>query len=164
MGQINRKRDMTATAEINIDDIDAEAGAITPDQVTARCRTYEWKGKPIHAFSKTRSTAARCMGNALFLGRAKPDENGVWDELLFDAIMVTWLCVVDDSRATRACINKADAIRDMMAWWEAEGGGMGSDEEIEAVRLINSICEDIQTVSASVEAGPGARTDSNVGE
>jgi hypothetical protein len=88
MGQINRKRDMTSTAEINIDDIDAEAGAITPDQVTARCRTYEWKGKPLHAFSKTRSTAARCMGNSLFLGRAKPDENGVWDELLFDAIMV----------------------------------------------------------------------------
>ena len=104
------------------------------------------------------------MGNALFLGRAKPDENGIWPEVTIDSIMVTWLCSVDDSRAVRACMRGEEALRDAMAWWEDEGGDMGSPEEIEAISLLNSIAEDIMTVSATVESGPGARDSSSLGE
>lgn len=150
-------------SKITIDDIEKEAG-VTPDMAAIRSRSYTFKGKPLRPFSKTRSTAARCMGNALFLGRAKPDENGIWPEVTIDSIMVTWLCSVDDSRAVRACMRGEEALRDAMAWWEDEGGDMGSPEEIEAISLLNSIAEDIMTVSATVESGPGARDSSSLGE
>lgn len=150
-------------SEITIDDIDKKPG-ITPDLAAARSRSYEFKGKPLRPFSFTRSTAARCMGNSLFLGRAKPGENGLWPEVTMDSIIVLWLCSVDDSRALRACIKSDEALRDAMAWWEIEGGNMGSREEIEAISLLNSIAEDIMTVSATIESGPGARDSSTLGE
>ena len=151
------------TDTLTIDDIEKET-KLTPDMAAIRSRSHTFKGKQLNAFSKTRSTAARCMGNSLFLGRAKPDENGVWDAITLDSIMVVWLCSVDDSRVLRACINKEDAFRDMLAWWETNGGEIGSKEEVEAVKLLNEICEDIQAVSASVESAPGGRDSSSLGE
>lgn len=151
------------TAEITIEDIENET-SVTPDIVAARSRSYQFKGKPLKPFSKSRSTAARCMGNSLFLGRAKPDENGVWDSITLDSIMVVWLCSVDDSRVARACLNRDQALVDMLAWWEKEGGEIGSPEEIEAVQLLNFICEDIQTVSATAESPTGGRDTSSLGE
>lgn len=151
------------TGTITINDIEKES-EVTPDLVAARSRAYTFKGKPLKPFSKSRSTAARCMGNSLFLGRAKPDENGVWDSITLDSIMVAWLCSVDDSRVARACLNRDQAFVDMLAWWDKEGGEMGSPEEIEAVQLLNHICEDIQTVSATAEAPSGGRDTSSLGE
>jgi hypothetical protein len=150
-------------SEITIEDIEKD-NSVTPDIVAARSRCYQFKGKPLKPFSKSRSTAARCMGNSLFLGRARPDENGVWDQITLDSIMVVWLCSVEDSRVARACLNRDQAIIEMMAWWDKEGGEIGGAEEIEAVQLLNMICEDIQTVSASVESPSGGRDTSNVGE
>lgn len=133
---------------------------ITPEEVTNRCTEYTFGGTKLSPFTKRRQLAARCMGNLLFLGRAQPDENGTYPELFMDALMVLWLCCVDEPRVRRACMNREQAIEDMLGWWDKSGGDIGSAQEAEAIDVFKNIIEDLQTVSAEVDAtGTGGGSD-----
>ena len=136
------------TEQLTMTDIERE---ITPDIVAARCQSYQFKGKPLNAFSKTRQVAARCMGNQFFLGRAQPDERGIYPEMFMDAMTVLWLCAVDDARVRRACMRSDAALDEMLEWWEQEGGAFGSTEESEMLNLYGSIIQDLFTVAAEID-------------
>ena len=137
------------TEGITMTDIERE---ITPDIVAARCQSYEFAGKPLSPMTKTRQVAARCMDHYLFQGKATADERGVYPEMFRDALIIVWLCSVDEARARRACLKPNDALDEMLQWWEANGGDLGSTREAEMVQIYGSIIEDLVTVSAQVDA------------
>lgn len=134
---------------MTIEDVEKE---LTPDIVTARCQSYEFAGKPIAPMTKTRQVAARCMDHFLFNGKAAPDERGVYPEMFRDALTLVWLCAVDETRVRRACLKPADALDEMLQWWEANGGDLGSSREAEMVQVYGSIIEDLVSVSAQVDS------------
>ena len=136
------------TESITIEDLD---DAPTPDTVAARCTEYEFNGKRLQPFTKGRLTAARCMEAAIFLGRAKTDENNIWPEMFLDAQITVWLCTVDPSRVLKACRKPSEAMEDVFSWWEKNGGTFGTDAEAELLNVFSSIMADLTTVSAEVD-------------
>lgn len=147
--------------ELKFEDIET----LTPDIAAARCTEYTFKGKKLNPMTKTRCTAARCMGAKIYNGSAQPNDNGVWPEMFLDAQITVWLCSVDESRARRACVNSSAAMDDMFDWWDKEGGTFASPEEQQLLEVFGNILADIQTVSAEVDqAGGKSGASENLGE
>ncbi len=144
-------------SEISIDDIERE---LTPDIVAARCTEYTFKGRKLHAFSKTRQAAAVTMGTKCFVGGVDRDEGGAYPEMFMDALKVVWLCVVDDTTARRACFQPKTAQALALDWWETQGDDIGSPGFVELMERFGSILEDLTTVSAEVETKGGGGSDS----
>ena len=161
---MKRKKPMQDT--LTIDDIEKEAQTeLTPDIVAARCTEYEFNGKKLAPMTKSRVTAARCMGAKIFLGTAERAENGIWPEMTFDAQIVVWLCTVDETRVRRAVVKPSVAIGEVFDWWEAFGGLAASKLEMASLEIMGSIISDIETVAAETDSsGRGSSNSENLGE
>jgi hypothetical protein len=143
---------------ITIDDIEKES--LTPDEVAARCTEYEFGGKKLNPFTRTRQTAAATMRVKVFFG-VETDEKGAYPEMLTDAIKVVWLCVADNKAARRACLKPEEAIEKALDWWDENGGNLGSPLHISLIETFGNILTDIQTVSAETDSsGAGSGSDS----
>jgi len=146
---------------LTIDEIEKE---INPDVIAARCTEYEFAGKKLHPFTKTRQTAAATMGARIFLGIADRDESGTYPEMFLDAQKIVWLCTVDGGLVRKAIINPGAAIGHMIEWWEKEGGNMGSKKHVELMELFASIITDISSVSAEIDQTGAKGGSENLGE
>lgn len=146
---------------LTIDEIENE---ITPDAVAVRCTEYEWNGKKIHPFTKTRQTAAATMEAKIFLGVGERNENGAYPEMFLDAQKIVWLCTVDGGMVRKAIVNPVAAIGHMIEWWEKEGGNLGSKKHVELLEIFASIITDITSVSAEVDQTGAKGGSENLGE
>ena len=159
-----KQKNMSEETGITFEDIEQKA-SITPDVVAMRCTEYEFAGKKLAPMTKSRATAARCLGCKIFLGTAERAANGTWPEIFLDAQIVVWLCTVDESRVRRACYKPAGAIDEIFDWWESVGGMPGSDLEAELLTVMFSIITDIETVSADTDSsGRKSSNSDNLGE
>jgi hypothetical protein len=162
---------MTETEEMpptfTFDNVETEP---TPDTVAARSQSYEFAGKPLEPFSKTRQSTASRMGVAVFnmqkaarIFESMKNGNG-YDEQITDAIRTVWLCTVPIHRVKKAQRNdrEVEAAQDESAeWWERNGGSFGSSQFNELTEIFFSIIQDIFTVSAETDsAGTGGANDS----
>ena len=136
---------------------------LSPDVAAARCDTYEFKGRKLHGFSKTRQTAACSMGTLVFLGQHNPGDNGNYPEMFSDAQKVVWLCVVDDNMAKKACDSPKTANSLVTDWWSKEGGNLFGPEYMELMQIFGKVLEDIFVVSAETDS-TGSGSGDNLGE
>ncbi len=149
------------TDTLTIDQIEKE---ITPDTVAARCTEYEFNGKKLNPFTKTRQTAAATMGAKIFLGVGERDENGTYPEMFLDAQKIVWLCAIDGGMVRKAIVNPGAAIGHMIEWWEKEGGNVGSRKHVELMEIFANVITDITTVSAEVDQTGTKGGSENLGE
>jgi hypothetical protein len=151
---------------MNIEDLENQ---VTPDQAAARSYSYEFAGKKLEPFSKTRQTAAESMGVKIVsasFGRHAEElaETGSYPGFLADAIAIVWLCSQPISTAHRAVRKPDEATTRSMQWWEAEGGDVGSEKHIELIETFSSIIEDVFAVQATIEAPSGKGGGNSLGE
>lgn len=153
--------DHEPTESLTFDQIEK---AVTPDIVAARCDQYTFKGKPLKPFTKTRQTAAVTMGTRCFLGIEERDSNGSYPEILLDAQKIVWLCAVDDGAVKRACRQPVTAIDLVLAWWEENGGDIGSAVYSDLMEIFTSILTDLRTVSAEIDQTGSRSSGESLGE
>ena len=151
--------------EVTIDDIEKQP--IGPNEVTARCRSYEWKGKPLRPFSSTRKDIAVRLGCVIF----QPDpsirqtKNGIWPEFTSDAMICVWTMTIPDEALPRFWLNTEKSAAEYVAWRDSEAvslGGKGA--ETEAHLIFNMVIEDIQTVQAIADSTGTSSGSDNLGE
>lgn len=147
MGEIIMKE------QITIDDVDRDE--VTPDVVSARCRSYEFSGRKLKAFSKSRQTAAMQIEVSAFIGA---DEDERRANFALDVQKLLWLCWVDDAMVYKVCGQRRIALPLILEWWEKHGAAFGSPEWIDAANIYGSIVEDLETVSATID-GTGSDSD-----
>jgi hypothetical protein len=141
------------TEQITMEDVEREA--ISPDVVAARCNTYEFAGRKLKPFSKSRQTAAMQIEISPFIG-ADADERRA--NFALDVQKLIWLCWIDDAMVYKVVAQRKIAIPLIMQWWDEYGADFGSQAWINAAEIFANIIEDIETVSATVD-GTGSKSD-----
>jgi hypothetical protein len=139
--------------EIRIDDVEREE--LTPDVVSARCKTYEFAGRKLHPFSKSRQTAAMQIEVSAFIGAPEEERRA---NFALDVQKLIWLCWVDAPMIYKVCAQRKIAVPLIMQWWDQHGADFGSQAWIDAAETYANIIEDIETVSATVD-GTGSKSD-----
>ena len=147
--------------EVTIDDI--EQDALTPDQIAARCTEYEFAGQKLNPFTRGRQIAATSMGVKIFIG-VRTDENGLYPDLLTDAIKMAWLCSVDNKVVRKACTSPDKAIDMALDWWEENGGNLGSKKHDELMDIFTNIMTDLRTVAAETDSTGQSSSSDDLGE
>jgi hypothetical protein len=160
MGEVNHNNTMMQE-ELTIDDI--ETDLLTPDEVAARCTEYEFAGQKLNPFTRTRQTAAATMRVKVFSG-VETDDNGMYPEMLTDAIKIIWLCAADNKAARRGCIKPDEAIERALDWWEEFGGDIGGKLHKSLIETFASILTDIQSVSAETDSSGSSSNADSLGE
>lgn len=69
----------------------------------------------------------------------EPEELVTWDAMIEDAAIVLWLCKQKDSTVERVCRKPREYQRELDAWAEANGLGMGGDRNAEAIAAFSAI-------------------------
>ena len=142
-----------------MDDIEREVAS--PDIVAARCKTYEFGGRKLHPFSKSRQTAAMQIQISPFIGA---DEEERRANFALDVQKLLWLCWIDNQMVYKVCAQRKIAIPLIMQWWDEYGADFGTQEWIQAAETFASIIEDIETVSATVDSTGSKSGGDNLGE
>lgn len=92
----------------------------------------------LYPFSLMRQSAA------LSLGCSDKPEDAFWD-----AIVIVWLCTLDEDQVTAAKRNKAKAIKDAFAWGDSQGYSLNNYKEL--LRVYTKIASEIRrSVNASI--------------
>jgi hypothetical protein len=151
--------------KMDIEDIEKEAGRVTPDQASARSLSWEFKGQKLEPFSRVRQTAAEAIGvkiaSTSFGHYAESlAETGSYPGFLSDAIMIVWLCSSPIHASYRAVRKPDEASTKALIWWEENGGNLGSPEHVELIEVFGGIISDIFAVQAEITGGSGSGNDS----
>jgi hypothetical protein len=134
---------------------DVEREVISPDVVAARCNTYEFAGRKLHPFSKSRQSAAMALEISVFIGASQDERKA---SFALDIEKLIWLCWVDDRMVEKVRSNRKIAGPLISQWWDEYGADFGSQAWIDAAEIFANIIEDIETVSATVD-GTGSKSD-----
>lgn len=152
-----------APPPLTIDEIDEEftkPAELTPDQAAARSRSHEFNGHKLNPFTKTAQLSAESMGviccSPSFGNHAEAlAETGTYPGMFPDAVACLWLCQAPKTDVLRAVRKPDEANRKAWAWWEENGGDIGSPLYIEALGVLNEILEEIFAVTAETESNGG---------
>ena len=150
---------MSKKKQITIDDI--STSEVTPDVIAARCMTYEFAGRKLHPFSKSRQTAAGLIKVSSFIGA---DSDGIAANLSLDVQKLIWLCWVDDAMINKVYCQSGIGVPLIREWWDKYGATFGSPEWVEAINTYTSIVNDLELGSATVDSTGSGGEDDSLGE
>jgi hypothetical protein len=112
----------------------------TPEQ--AYRAEYMYKGQVLKPFSFVRETAAYALGWKIHIPEQDDDNAANVAPLLFDAIIVIWLCLQPDSVVQRARRKPEEHIQSMDRWAEAEKISLMSESGQAAIKAYSELLTD----------------------
>ena len=153
-------------AGLTIDDLTPPE--VTPDIAAARSQGYEFGGKDLAAFSKTRQVAAESMGVKIcspsFSNCAEEmAETGTYAGMFMDAVAIVWLCAHPVSASFKAARKPDAANNAALQWWDSVGGDIGTRPYLSLIETYGSIISDLYAVAAETDSS-GRGTGQSLGE